>query len=147
MHLLFEQGVDALLEAFFLAFFAAPASQLRNDYLNNERGMGGGDIAIFSLVTYAPWAFGVFLAGRIADIRGRRPVAILGVLGGALFTVLGYSTAGVANWPPLSPKNTEIAGIECFRVARSILLAVYWTGFKISTPISIKSGISEETEP
>lgn len=84
--------------SFFLAFFAAPASQLRNDYLNNERGMGGGEIAIFSLVTYAPWAFGVFLAGRIADIRGRRPVAILGVLGGALFTVLGYSTAGLALW-------------------------------------------------
>ena len=84
--------------SFFLAFFAAPASQLRNDYLKNERGMGGSDIAIFSLVTYAPWAFGVFLAGRVADIRGRRPVAILGLIGGAVFTVLGYATAGVALW-------------------------------------------------
>ncbi|MGI9603608.1 MAG: MFS transporter [Acidimicrobiales bacterium] len=84
--------------SFFLAFFAAPASQLRNDYLKNERGMTGSDIALFSLVTYAPWGLGVFLAGRIADIRGRRPVAILGLLGGALFTVLGYSSAGVMLW-------------------------------------------------
>ena len=86
------------ITSFFLAFFAAPASQLRNDYLKNERGMDGSSIALFSLVTYAPWGLGVFLAGRMADLRGRRPVAIVGVLGGAVFTVLGYSTAGVLLW-------------------------------------------------
>jgi MFS family permease len=83
---------------FLLAAFAAPASQLQNEYLKDERGYSAAAIAAFVLITNLPGGVGIVIGGRIADVRGRRVVAAVGIVGGTLLTVVMFLTSGVALW-------------------------------------------------
>ncbi len=86
------------VSAFLFLFFAAPGSQLQNEYLRSERGFSGADITLFTIVTATPAGLGVFFGGRLADLRGRRIVGVVGILGGAVFGVIAYNTSAELLW-------------------------------------------------
>lgn len=83
---------------FLLNVFAAPASQLQNDYLRVDRGFDGLLIALFVVLTSTPAGIGVVLGGRIADIRGRRAAIVPGLTAFGLLSVVFFSVAGPAMW-------------------------------------------------
>ncbi len=102
-----ESEADAMLRsrlmlvagvAFLTLLFAAPASQFRNEFLRDERGFTAAQVSLFVLMTNTPVGIGVAIAGKLADRRGRRPVAAIGVAGGALLTVATYTWAGWGMW-------------------------------------------------
>ena len=76
--------------------FIAPQSQFGNQYLRVERGFSAGRISLLSLVVGAPGAFGIIVGGRLADVRGRRRVAAVALVGGTICTVAFFFARG---WP------------------------------------------------
>jgi len=87
-------GIGALL----FSMFAAPASQYLNEFLRTERSFSASQISVFQLSINTPAAIGVLVGGRFSDVRGRRRIGALGLIGGATFTVLRYSQAGWPMW-------------------------------------------------
>jgi predicted MFS family arabinose efflux permease len=81
-----------------LAFFATPASQLGNEFLREARGFSASGVTLFTLLTATPAAIGVIAGGHLADVRGRRLVGAVGIVGGTVLTVAGFASAGVALW-------------------------------------------------
>jgi MFS family permease len=62
--------------AFLTSAFSAPSSQFMNQYLIDVHGFSNTKIAFFRAVTTGvPGLIGVVLGGRLAEARGRRPVA------------------------------------------------------------------------
>ncbi len=84
--------------AFLLLVFAAPASQFQNDFLKDDRGFSAAGISLFTVLTTTPAGIGVFVAGRLADTRGRRMVGATGLLAGTALVVVGYHASGPAMW-------------------------------------------------
>ncbi|MBA2437322.1 MAG: MFS transporter [Acidimicrobiia bacterium] len=82
--------------AFLLAVFTAPASQLQNEFLRDERGFSASRIALFTILTVTPAGIGVVAGGRLADLRGRRVVGALGLAGGVGASVAIFNSTG---WP------------------------------------------------
>src|SRR5215213_5399987 len=90
----------ALLAAstFLLAIFTAPASQFQNEFLRDERGFSAAGITLFTILTNTPGGIGVVIGGHLADVRGRRAVGAVGLLGGTVGTVAMYLSAGPSLW-------------------------------------------------
>ncbi len=84
------------VSGFLASIFLAPASQFQNEFLRSERGFSAAKISVFTLLTTTPAGIGVAVGGRLADVRGRRIVAAVGLIGGVAFTVGAYLVAG---WP------------------------------------------------
>jgi MFS family permease len=79
--------------------FSAPSAQLTNRFLRDERGFSNSGIAAFKGITNGiPGLVGIVLAGRLSESRGRRPVAIVGVLGGTLLTMVFFLGTGPVIW-------------------------------------------------
>jgi MFS family permease len=76
--------------------FIAPQSQFTNQYLRSERGFSAGRIALLSILSGAPGAVGIVVGGRLADVRGRRRVAAVALVGGTACTVGFFFAHG---WP------------------------------------------------
>lgn len=69
------------LVGFLTNVFNSPSAQLTNRFLADERSFSAFDITVFRAVTSGlPGVFGVLLAGRLAETRGRRPVAVVALL-------------------------------------------------------------------
>jgi MFS family permease len=84
---------------FLINIFFAPQSQFTNRYLGDERGFSGLDILIVRAVTQTLPAFGAaYLGGKWAETRGRKPIAIQGIIVGALFTAAFFTVGGPALW-------------------------------------------------
>ncbi len=83
---------------FLISSFTAPASQLLNDFLREERGFSAGRVALFVALTSTPGAIGIVVGGRMADVRGRRLLVAVGVAVGAVLTTLSFATAGWTMW-------------------------------------------------
>ena len=66
---------------FLLAVFAAPASQVTNDFLRDERGFSSARVTLFVILTSTPGAIGIIVGGRLAEVRGRRIVGAIGITG------------------------------------------------------------------
>jgi MFS family permease len=81
-----------------VAVFAAPASQLLNEFLKDERGFSAARITLFTIVTVAPGSLGIVVGGRLSDVRGRRLIAAIGIGAGTVLTILQFGTAGWAMW-------------------------------------------------
>lgn len=81
-----------------LQLFTAPASQLQNEFLRDERGYTAIGITLFTLCTNTPAGIGVVAGGRLADVHGRRIVGAVGLVGGVGGTVLMYLVAGTPMW-------------------------------------------------
>jgi len=91
----------ALLAAvgFLSNVFSAPSGQLGNRYLRDDRHFSNSSIALFKGVTNGvPGIIGIVLAGRLAESRGRRPVAIIGVFVGTLLTMIFFLGSGPVIW-------------------------------------------------
>lgn len=84
----------------FLAnVFSAPSAQLTNRYLTDEHGFSNSGIAALRAVTNGiPGLFGILLAGRLTESRGRRPVAITGMILGTAFTMVFFLGSGWVLW-------------------------------------------------
>jgi len=83
---------------FLLQLFTAPASQLQNEFLRNERAYSAVAISLFTTCTATPAGLGIVLAGRLADVHGRRIIGAVGLTGGVGATVLMYLSHGPAMW-------------------------------------------------
>lgn len=83
---------------FLMSIFTTPASQFLNEYLRDERDFSGLHLVAFQLLTNTPAGISLYLAGRWADKRGRRQIAMVALLGMAAFTTLKFSAAGWPMW-------------------------------------------------
>jgi MFS family permease len=104
------------------AAFAAPATQLMNEFLRDERGFSAAKVALFTTLTVAPAGIGIIAGGRLADLRGRRVVAAIGITGGALLTVMQFVEDGWEMWA-WAIASSLLAGlaVPSFSVYRSEL--------------------------
>jgi MFS family permease len=83
---------------FCTALYAAPASQLQNEFLRSERGFSAAAISAFTLLTSTPAGIGVVVGGRLADTHGRRRIAAVGVVGGATLATVAFWVHGPPMW-------------------------------------------------
>ena len=84
---------------FLTNVFSAPSAQLTNRYLADVRGFSASGIALFRGVTNGiPGLVGILLAGRLAETRGRRPVAIVSLLVGTLLSMAFFLSTGPLLW-------------------------------------------------
>jgi MFS family permease len=88
---------------FLIYAHIAPQSQLLNRYLGDERGFSGAGILGLRTVTQAvPALVAAYIGGRLAESRGRRPVARQGLLLGAFGTAIMFLTGGPILWVMLT---------------------------------------------
>lgn len=84
---------------FLSNMFSAPSASLTNRFLSDERGFSNGQIAgLKGVTTGVPGLVGIILAGRLSESRGRRPVAIVGLLVGSLLTMAFFVSTGPWLW-------------------------------------------------
>lgn len=90
----------AILAGFFLvyAIFASPASELYNQFLRTERHFSSFQISWLQQIAGTIGGLGVLVGGRLADTRGRRPVAATGVGLGTAISVFSFLAHGVLLW-------------------------------------------------
>ncbi len=95
-----HRGRLALLSAsaFFGLLFLSPISQFQNDYLRDERGFTALGITLFTYATSTPAGIGIVIGGRLADLRGRRPVGAIGTIGGGICLAVAYQVGGPLLW-------------------------------------------------
>jgi MFS family permease len=95
-----HRGRFALLAvgSFCTNLFVAPASVFQNDYLKLERGYSPGEISNYTLFTQTPSGLGVLIGGKLAELRGRRVVAVVAVVIGTLGALASFATSGWLLW-------------------------------------------------
>ena len=84
--------------SFAVLVFSSPASQLQNEFLNEQRDFSATKIAVFTLLTTWTAGPGMLIAGKLADLRGRRIIASVGVSGGAVFALWHFTQSGWPMW-------------------------------------------------
>ena len=78
--------------------FVAPASQFRNEYLDDELGWSSSLITAFILITSTLGGIGVFIGGRLADVFGRRLIGATLLVPGLTLVALLYVSSGPTVW-------------------------------------------------
>ena len=96
--------------AFLSAMFAAPVSQLQNEFLRDERGYGAAGISLFTILTVTPAGLAVLAGGHLAEVRGRRLVGAIGLAGSSILATAMYLTYGPTMWL-LSMLASVLAGL------------------------------------
>jgi MFS family permease len=105
------------VSGFLTNVFIAPQSQFSNQYLRAERGYSAGRISLLSVVTGLPGVVGIVVGGRLADLRGRRGVAAVALVGGTACTVAFFSVHGWPLWAwPLVGTTVSAASIPALGV-------------------------------
>lgn len=84
--------------AFLSAIYLSPASQLRNEFLRDDRGFSAAGVSLFQLLVSTPAGVSIVVAGRAADRLGRRRVGAVGVGVGAVLSAVSYQVGGPAMW-------------------------------------------------
>jgi MFS family permease len=85
--------------AFLASVFSAPSAQLTNRFLSDERGFSNSGISVFQAVTSGiPGLLGLVIGGRLAERKGRKPVAAIGLAVGALAQMVFFLVGGVSLW-------------------------------------------------
>ncbi|MGB2757393.1 MAG: MFS transporter [Acidimicrobiia bacterium] len=80
--------------------FAAPSSQLMNQFLKTERHFSGTGISAFRAITNGfPGMIGVLWGGRRAEHSGRESSIVLGTVVGSLATALLFAGPDWLAWP------------------------------------------------
>lgn len=131
------------ITGFLLYVHFAPQSQLLNRYLGDERGFSGAGILLLRTITQAcPALVAAYVGGRLADSKGRRPVARQGLILGAVATAALFVTGGPILWlmlalstigqafagPALSAFGTELFPTEVRGTAGAGLTIANVTG-------------------
>jgi len=78
--------------------FVTPATMFLNDYLRRERHFSASRLSLFALITVTPGVIGLLLGGRLADARGRRMIAVAGLLTSAVTVSWVYGHSGWTMW-------------------------------------------------
>ena len=86
------------VSVFLLQLFTAPASQLQNEFLRDERNYSAVGISLFTVVTSTPAGVGVVVAGHLAEVHGRRIIGAIGLVVGVGATVAMFLTSGASMW-------------------------------------------------
>jgi len=81
-----------------LNLFVAPQSQFGNRFLRSERGFSGARIGLFSVTVGTPASIGIVVGGRMADVRGRRVIGAVSLVGGTLCTLAFFHASGWGVW-------------------------------------------------
>lgn len=151
-----------VLTSFLFSIFAAPSSQFTNRYLADERGFSGLDITVFRSITQGlPGLLGIVIGGRLAETRGRRPVAAVALFAGTVaqmaFFLYGSATlwlsssaaiilGGMAG-PAMGAFNGEMFPTEIRGTANGLLLvagvAGSAVGLVLSGSLSDRLGLGE----
>jgi len=85
--------------AFLTSMFSAPSSTLMNKYLEDVRDFSSSGVAVFRTVTTAvPGLIGLLVGGRLAETRGRRPVAAIGLAIATCSQMVFFLTGGSIIW-------------------------------------------------
>jgi MFS family permease len=86
----------ALLSAAAILFnlFYLPASQFRNQFLRVDRHFAAWQVSLFTIGANLPSGIGLALGARLAETRGRRVLASLGLLLGGVLLALAYLASG-----------------------------------------------------
>ncbi len=85
--------------AFLTSVFSAPSALLTNRFLTDERGFSNSGISLFRTVTSGvPGLLGLVIGGRLAERRGRRPVAMIGLAVGSLAQMVFFLVGGPSLW-------------------------------------------------
>jgi MFS family permease len=84
---------------FLFGLFSASSSQFTNRYLARDRGFSGFDITVLRAVTQGvPGVAGIVVGGRLAETKGRRPVAAVALFLGTLAQMAFFLVGGPAMW-------------------------------------------------
>jgi len=143
--------------AFLLLVFAAPASQFQNDFLREHRGYSATGITLFTLMTSTPAGIGIFVAGRLADTRGRRGVVHYTADGEETVfkprkvlevpDTTGAASMSLHRTPPLPTYSSTLTRLPRDRVVQSILMILMVPRAHPSpTPISLEILLSNLAE-
>jgi MFS family permease len=82
-----------------LNVFSAPSSQLMNTYLTQVRHFSNSGVALFrTITTGVPGLFGLVLGGRLAEARGRRPIAAIALALATATQMVFFLAAGPVIW-------------------------------------------------
>jgi MFS family permease len=84
--------------AALFALFATPATEFETQFLRHERHYSALTISLLEQLAGTIGAVGVLFGGRLADTRGRRPVAAACVAGATAGTMCFYLSHGVVLW-------------------------------------------------
>jgi MFS family permease len=140
-----------VVSSFLFSIFAAPSSQFTNRYLADSRGFSGLDITIFRAVTQGlPGVAGVVIGGRLAETRGRRPVAATALFTGTLAQMVFFLYGSAALWvsssaaivlggiatPALRAFNGEMFPTEIRGTANAFLLVAGVAGSAVGLVLS-----------
>jgi len=98
------------LTLFCVNLLVGPASQFRNEYLDDELGWSAWLISLFILTTATPAGMGVFFGGRLADVFGRRRVGPPALVVGMCLVAALFWTSGAWVWV-VGFAGTAIAGM------------------------------------
>ncbi|HEV7535677.1 MAG TPA: MFS transporter [Acidimicrobiia bacterium] len=140
-----------VLTSFLFSIFTAPSAQFTNRYLADSRGFSGLDITIFRGITQGfPGLAGVAIGGRLAETRGRRPVAtaalFFGTVAQMVFFLRGSATLWVASSvaivlggiaaPALGAFNGEMFPTEIRGTANAFLLVAGVAGSAVGLVVA-----------
>ncbi len=84
--------------SFVFLMFLSPASQLRNDFLVDDRGFSAFDVTVFQLLVSIPSTASIPIGGYLADVIGRKKVGATAIAIGAVGYTASYQLAGPAMW-------------------------------------------------
>jgi MFS family permease len=140
-----------VIASFLFAIFTAPSSQFTNRYLADVRGFSGLDITVFRAITQGfPGVAGVVIGGRLAETRGRRPVAAIALFTGTLAQMVFFLYGSAALWisssaaivlggiaaPALGAFNGEMFPTEIRGTANAYLLVAGVAGSAVGLLLS-----------
>jgi MFS family permease len=140
-----------VIASFLFAIFTAPSSQFTNRYLADVRGFSGLDITVFRAITQGfPGVAGVVIGGRLAETRGRRPVAAVALFTGTLAQMVFFLSGSATLWisssvaivfggiaaPALGAFNGEMFPTEIRGTANAYLLVAGVAGSAVGLVLS-----------
>jgi MFS family permease len=140
-----------VVTSFLFAIFSAPSSQFTNRYLADDRGFSGLDITVFRAITQGfPGVLGIVIGGRLAETRGRRPVAAVALFAGTVAQMIFYLYGSALLWvssaaaiifggiaaPALGAFNGEMFPTEIRGTANAFLLVAGVAGSAMGLLVS-----------
>ncbi|MHB8190711.1 MAG: MFS transporter [Ferrimicrobium sp.] len=122
------------MAALMINIFFIPQSQFRNQYLRFDQHFSAWQVSLFTIGTNLPGGVGLAIGARQAEVRGRRGIATLGLIGGSLLlggaflssgavlvALAGFGTiAGTSASPALSVFGPELFPTRLRSSANSI---------------------------
>ena len=140
-----------VVTSFLFSIFSAPSAQFTNRYLADSRGFSGLDITVFRAITQGfPGLAGVAIGGRLAETRGRRPVAAIALFAGTAAQMVFFLYGSAVLWvssavaialggiatPALGAFNGEMFPTEIRGTANAFLLVAGVAGSALGLVVS-----------